>query len=105
MSHQNLPGICTAARAADGVGACRGTSIAQVASDQQLNSCKMKPANRDGGYARLMKGVDRDRFALVSWKPDRLATARPPNTLKRKETWTRDRHATWKMLAFVRGVQ
>lgn len=33
-------------------------------------SCKMKPSNRDGGYARLMKGVDRDRLALVSWKAD-----------------------------------
>lgn len=40
VTSENLPRIGTAARAADGVGACRGTSIAQMTSDQQLTAAR-----------------------------------------------------------------
>lgn len=66
MSHQNLPGIGTAAGAAKGVWRVLRNKHRTNDKRSAAYSCKMKPANRSGGYARLMKGVDRDRFALVS---------------------------------------
>ena len=70
MSHQNLPGIGTAARAAEGVWRVSRSKHRTNDKRSAAYSCKMKPANHRGGYARLMKGVDRDCFALVSRKPD-----------------------------------
>lgn len=78
MSHQNLPGVGTAARAAEGVLRVSRNKHRTIDKRSAAYSCKMKPANHRGGYARLMKDVDRDCFALVSRKPDSLATGRAP---------------------------
>lgn len=101
MSHQNLPGIGTAARAAEGVWRVSRNKHRTNDKRSAAYSCKMKPANHRGGYARLMKGVDRDCFALVSRKAGLTGYRSRSDILKRKETWTRDRHAAWEMLAFV----